>query len=362
MPQNKNALTRYALLDRLLSNHRKAFSIQDLTDYLANELPNYGQEPVTRRCVEKDILYLELDSPFNVEFERYKIVAPTKSGEGSYMKPCIRYADPSFSIFKKPLSEDERSLLASVISTLGSFKGQPNFEWLEALALKLNVEELPEVISMSKNLNENSTLLAELFAAISSKSAINLRYHTFDVDEIRSVNLSPYLLKEYNCRWYLLASPFDSDRVLNFALDRIDGFEYAKEIQFKPAKDDFTERYEDIIGITYYDDKPVEEILFWVSKISAPYIITKPIHGSMRHLKGSKAEILRAKYPSLPQGEFFSIECIENYELIRELTTFGANLIVLSPSHIVEQVASFAAEMNERYKTLTANKEFGHPF
>ena len=360
MPTNKNALTRYALLDKLLSNHRKAYSIQDLTDYLAQELPNYGQEPVTRRCVEKDILYLEFDSPFDVEFERYKVASPTKSGDGFYQKPCIRYADPSFSIFKKSLSEDERSLLASVLSTLGSFKGQPNFEWLEALAQKLNVEELPEVISMSKNINENSTLLAELFAVISAKSAIAIKYHTFSSEKIRTVYVSPYLLKEYNCRWYLLAGPFDSDRVLSFALDRIDGIEYAKELTFKPAKEDFTERYEDIIGITYYEDKPVEEIVFWVSEDSTPYIITKPIHGSMRHLKGSKADILRAKYPSLPQGEFFSIECIENYELIRELTTYGANLIALSPAHIVEQVASIAAEMSERYKALTTNNEFGY--
>ena len=79
------------------------------------------------------------------------------------MKPCIRYADPSFSIFKKPLSEDELSLLASVLSTLGSFKGLPNFEWLDALAQKLNVEERPEVISMSKNISENSTFSAFLF-------------------------------------------------------------------------------------------------------------------------------------------------------------------------------------------------------
>ncbi|MDE7426982.1 MAG: WYL domain-containing protein [Muribaculaceae bacterium] len=361
MPQNKNALTRYALLDRLLSNHRKAYSIQDLTDYLAKELPNYGQEPVTRRCVEKDILYLEFDSPFDVEFERYKVASPNKSGDGFYQKPCIRYADPSFSIFKKPLSEDERSLLASVLSALGSFKGQPNFEWLDALAQKMHVDQHQEVISMSKNINENSTLLAELFAAISSKAAITIHYHTFTSEEIKTVPLSPYLLKEYNCRWYLLAGPFDSDRVLSFALDRINGFEYAKELTFKPVKDDLTERYEDIIGITYYDDKPVEEIVFWISEASAPYIITKPIHGSMRHLKGSKADILKAKYPSLPPGEFFSIECIENYELIRELTTYGANLIVLAPSHIVEQVASIAAQMNERYRLLTAKNEFGHP-
>lgn len=362
MPQNKNALTRYALLDKLLSNHRKAYSIQDLTDYLEEELPNYGQTSVTRRCVEKDIHYLEFDSPFNVEFERYKVASPTKTGEGIFMKPCIRYADPSFSIFKKPLSEDELSLLASVLSTLGSFKGLPNFEWLDALAQKLNIEELPEVISMSKNISDNSTLLAELFVAISSKSPILLHYHKFDSDERKSVALSPYLLKEYNCRWYLLASPYDSDRILSFALDRIDGFDYEKGMPFKLAKDDFTERYEDIIGITYYEDKPVEEIIFWVSKSSVPYLQSKPIHGSMRHLKGSRASDLRDKYPSLPNGEFFTIDCIENYELIRELTTYGANLIVLSPSHISSAVASIVEDMNERYKSIATNNEFEHPF
>lgn len=175
---------------------------------------------------------------------------------------------------------------------------------------------------------------------------------------IKSVTLSPYLLKEYNCRWYLLASPFDSDRILNFALDRIDGFDYAKGLTFKQAKDDFTERYEDIIGVTYYEDRPVEKIVFWMHESSVPYLESKPIHGSMHHIKGDNAETLRAKYPSLPAGEFFFIECIENYELIRELTTYGANLIVLSPSHIADKVASIAFEMSERYKSIGTNNEF----
>lgn len=96
MPQNKKALTRIALLDRLLSNHRKAYSIQDMTDYLEQEMPNYGFKSVTRRCVEKDLVYLKENSPFEVEFERYSVPAPLSSGDGFYMKPCIRYADPSF--------------------------------------------------------------------------------------------------------------------------------------------------------------------------------------------------------------------------------------------------------------------------
>ena len=77
-------MTRYALLDHLLQDRRRNWSIQDMTDYLAKHLPEYGSEPVTRRMVEKDLQYLEYDSPFDVEFDRFKVDAPTRSGDGVY--------------------------------------------------------------------------------------------------------------------------------------------------------------------------------------------------------------------------------------------------------------------------------------
>lgn len=350
MPTNKNALTRYAILDSLLSNRRRCYSIQDLTDILCEKLPDYGQSPVTKRQVEKDLNYLEYDSPFAVEFERFKIDAPTRTGDGVYKKPCIRYADASFSIFKKSLTEDEISLLSTVLSTLGSFRGLPNFEWLDTLASKLHLMQRPTIISMSKNISENSTLLAGLFGAISSRSVIKLNYHVFGSEEIRMVILSPYLLKEYNRRWYLIATPFDSDKILTFALDRIDSFEYVGGYVYKKAPEDFAERYEDIIGVTFYEDRPVERITFWVSEKSKDYVATKPIHSSMRILKGLSAETLQQTYPNLPaSGMFCTIDCIENYELIRELTLYGPDLIVLSPAHIAEKVLGVAKSMVEAY-------------
>ena len=74
MPANKNALTRIVLLDKLLADRYHAYSIQDMTDYLERELPNYGKDGgVSKRCVEKDIEYLEYGFPMLIEFERYTI-------------------------------------------------------------------------------------------------------------------------------------------------------------------------------------------------------------------------------------------------------------------------------------------------
>lgn len=357
MPANKNAFTRYAILDNLLSDKHKNYSIQDMTDYIEK---NFPESSVTRRQVEKDLNYLENGSLFDFEIERYKVDSPTSTGDGVYKKTCLRYKDPEFSIFKKPLTDDELSVLTSVLSTLGSFSGLPNFEWLDSLAQKLKIEERtePEILSMSKNIEDYSNLLATLFGYISSKSAVKIEYKKFGSDEILSFEVSPYQLKEYNRRWYLIASPCGSDEILNFALDRINSKPTNAIHQYEKAPDDFIEMYEDIIGVTYYKNKPIEHIIFWVSAESKDYVDKKPLHGSMHILKGSKAEELQNKYPSLPNdGMFCSIDCIENYELIRELTTFGANLRVLEPTHIAKKVVGIAEEMVKAYKPILDSEQ-----
>jgi predicted DNA-binding transcriptional regulator YafY len=52
-------------------------------------------------------------------------------------------------------------------------------------------------------------------------------------------------------------------------------------------------------------------------------------------------------------GSFFSIDCVENYELIRELCSFGAELVVLSPKEISQEITSRVKKMYDRYKKLS---------
>lgn len=123
--------------------------------------------------------------------------------------------------------------------------------------------------------------------------------------------------------------------------------------KFKSAAIDIRERFEDIIGVTLYEGRPIERITFWVSAQSKNYIQTKPIHESMRNIRGSKAESLKQKYNLPTGGGFYSIDCIENYELIRELSSFGADLIVLSPQHIADKVCDIAQRIVDTYKSIS---------
>ena len=343
MPTNKNAFNRYLILDELLADRMHNYSIQDLTNIVEVRLAKDGLEGVGRRCIEKDIVDLEYATLF-AEIERYK----TKEG-----KRCVRYADPTFSIFNKKLSNEERNLLCEVLETIGQFDGLDNFEWLEEFKAKLGVNEHERIIYFSNNpYLKNSNLLGTLFTYIANKESVHLTYRTFKEEVQKEIDFHPYFLKQYNNRWYVIGAADTDGKILTFALDRIIKTEPLPELSYRPCTEDLTERYEDIIGITYYKNEPIEEIIFWASDDARGYIDTKPIHGSQRELKEDRSKEFRAKYPTLKCGKIFSISCIRNYELIRELCSYGSDVIVLSPEHIKKAVRSRIQAMVDSYTNL----------
>lgn len=346
-------MTRYKILDELLSNKYKNYSLDDLTEEVNIQLNEMGISAVTRRCIEKDIKYIECDGPFYAEIQRYSVNGYNKEKQKSCIKKCLKYADPSFSIYKKEMSTDEKYLLSEALSLLGQFEGLPNLEALEGLQKGLGIKKNNKIISFSKNPLENSTILGELFTAISHKQVISIEYYTFQMpNESKHIVLHPYLLKEYNRRWYLFANDETDEKLLCFSLDRIKCIKPLPSYRYRECKENLDEYFDDIIGITKYDDKPIDNIVFWVSDNSKDYVITKPIHESQIHYKLEKDISFRTIYPMLNKGSFFSIDCIENYELIRELSSFGEDLLVLSPKNIRDKVYDKYSKMITAYDRL----------
>ena len=68
-------MTRYKILDELLSCRYHNYSLDDLTEEVNKRLAELYPDTngVGRRTIEKDILYLEYEGPFLVEIERYSV-------------------------------------------------------------------------------------------------------------------------------------------------------------------------------------------------------------------------------------------------------------------------------------------------
>ena len=354
MPANKNAVTRYYILDNLLANRYHHYSTEDLRQLVNEKLMELDQEPVSRRTIELDLQYLEYGGLFYADIEHYQVDVPSLNNPyKTVKKSCHRYADPSYSIFKKELKDDEKYLLFEALSMLGQFDGLPNLDGLDALRKSLNVKSNRQIVSFTKNPLGNSNYFGEIFTAISQRQVVELHYHNFDApDEKMTFVVHPYLLKEYNRRWFLIALSEKDDKIMTFALDRIDKMMPQPAKEFIPYDGDLNERFEDIVGVTLYDDRPLQTILFWVSDHSKYYVATKPIHESQRHYSGEREKEYRKQYPMLEGGFFFSIDCVENYELIRELTSFGEDLIVLSPENIRQKVVDKIKALSNKYDLL----------
>ena len=353
MPVKKKPIVRYQILDELLADRYHNYSWDDLTNEVNRRLGELGMEYVVRRTIEKDIEYLEYGPQF-VEIERYSASYLDQRSLTTKKKRCLRYADPTFSIYKKEMTNDEKYLLSEALSILGQFDGLPNFEALEKLQKSIDVKPDRQIVSFTKNpKGGHPTMLAELFTAISNKQVVEIHYHKFDRANEDVHIISPYLLKEYNRRWYLLGAVYSDDKLINLALDRIVKCVPLPSYIYKEYDGDINDRFEDIVGVTLYEENPVEKILFWVSDRSKDYIETKPIHDSHTPCRGAKETELREKYPYLEGGAFYTIQCRKNYELIRELCSYGKDLLVLeSDGDVKDEVEKRIREMNEEYDKL----------
>ncbi len=337
----KNAIMRYKILDSLMSNRNRYYSISELLEKVNEALELDGMEPVSRRCIEKDLNTLEC-APYEAAIERVWY----------HGKKCIRYAEEGFSIFTKKLTEEEENLLSEVLNTIGQFDGLDTFEWLDSLKKRLDIKEHRRIIQFDSNpYFEGRNLIGSLFTAISNKQVLALKYHTFKNPQVKEVVVYPYLLKEYNNRWFLIVGVEDGT-ILNFALDRIDDFKPMPHIDYIEPDEDLESRFDDIVGVTLFKDKPTEDILLWVNEEGFQYVKTKPLHGSQRDVKGEEDKTMREKYPALQGGRFFRLQCILNYELEQLLMSKMNQLVVLEPATLKDSLINRIKKMDSLYSSI----------
>lgn len=352
MPTNKNAMIRYEILDDLFQNRQRPLPVQRLLTTVNDRLKDQGLEPIGLRALQKDIKFLRENDPWFAPIVQVEVVDDDPDHGTKKISKAYCYEEAGFSIFHKDLSHDEKQLLKAALAMLGQFDGIPQLEGLKRLVDGTKNIVSNQIVSIERNPEDDTTLLGELYLAVSDKCAINLHYHTYaNPEEEKIIGFNPYLLKQYNRRWYLIGAAALDGKILTFCLDRINRVERNPNRQYLAPKEDLRERYDEIIGVTFYEEEEPVTVTFWVSDKSKDYISSKPIHDFQTPIKRDVEE-LRSKYPMLKDGAFFKLEVRYNYELIRELCSYGPDLVVLSPERIQSAVVDWIKSMNNMYQSL----------
>lgn len=327
MPANKNASYRYRLIDYCLSNPGIKWTMEKLIDFISQRLI---EERRSKTGVSKRTLLNDFDVMRRAWPEGFGANIIRKNKE-------VRYGDPNFSIRNSPLIEKDVKDLKEALKLLEQFTEIPVFEELQQIVVKLEnrlfktEQQERSIIHIEKNsLVKGLAWIRPLYKIIAAEKPIRLHYHPFHEPPFFKI-VHPYLLKEYNNRWFLLALTEEERRIWTFALDRILDFKPANVPPF-PAQTFKPERYfENIVGVTIYKEAQLEDVQIKVSKNRAPYLKTKPLHPSQQ-------------VEELPDGAaIFSYRLLPNKELISELLSYGADLEVLQP-------VSLRAEIKEILK------------
>lgn len=335
MATNKNAIIRYQALDKCFRNTGKKYNINDLIKACNQALYDFNGETdgIKRRQIYDDINFMKSEQGYGVELE------VTKEGRTAY----YRYVNPDFSINNQPMNETEAKQLKEALLTLNRIKGMPQFGWVEELTLKLEKDfdfhETPrEILGFENNpYLKGLEHLNTLFNAVLYEKVLLIGYQTFRNNEVEVFSMHPQYLKQYNNRWFVLGTHSKYKPVTTLAIDRIVSIKESKE-EYEVSAIDFTERYEDIIGITRGLDDKLTTITLKANKSLASYILTSPLHGSQKN--GELNE----------DGLTFTLEVIPNYELEQQILSYGESLKVVSPPEFVNKIKNRIKDSLDNYK------------
>lgn len=326
MPSDKNRHLRIEILDRCFSDLEREYSRSDLMSECG----------VSRATLHRDLRYIRGAYDKDV-FD----AALLKRGK-------YRYSTPGFTICEDVLDDVQLGQIKSVLLLLRKFVGKPQFEYLNSVIrhLEKNYEvhmgdsvKSEEVIHFDGNpYVKGMEWLVPLFEAIIKKQCRQVVYQPFDGPK-RVYIVHPYILKEYNQRWYLLCHKQDdvdcAMELRTLALDRV---EEVNDIvhPFSPAPEDLKEYFEDFIGITNKEDEEVQDVVIKCSPKEFNYLRTRPVHPTQRTL-------------SVQEG-LIQISVKPNYELYQWLLFYGDQIEVVKPQKVRDKLKRVIQSMLGKYR------------
>lgn len=336
MPINKSALIRYKTIDKCLQNKYRKWSLENLINECSDALYEYeGRDvSISKRTIQLDIQ--------NMRSSKLGYSAPIEV----YDKKYYRYGIENYTITNIPLTDIDISVLTETLTILRQFKDFSLFEDVADIIQRLEDKIYAEkthskpVIILDKNEKlKGLEYLEVLYQAIIKKITLLISYKSFTARNPSQFLFFPYILKEYNNRWFLFGKKANSNSILNLALDRIESINFDLSIDFLEDNNfDSEEYFKDVIGVTVNHGMSPRVIKIWVDPQNAPYVLTKPIHPSQKLMKTHEDHSITVQL-------YLKV----NFELERILMGFSEGIFVISPRSLNEKIKEKLKKSYERY-------------
>jgi len=325
MALNKNALIRYKTIDKCLQNNYRQWTLDDIIEACSDALYEYeGREVnVSKRTIQLDIQMMRSDKlGYNAPIEVYD-------------KKFYRYEDGDYSITDIPITENDMNVLSETVEMLKQFKDFSLFSELGGIIQKLEDKVYTEKTHQSSiiHLDKNEGLkglehLDVLYQAILKKMVLRITYQSFKARKASKIIFHPFILKEFNNRWFLIGKTSAKKPIVTFALDRIIEIDYNTSIPYLDENFNGDAYYKNTVGVTVLADEHVQEIVLKIDKSNAPYVITKPFHHSQKIIENHGDGSITIK-----------LKVYINFELERLILGFGDAIETIAPRLLRKRIS-----------------------
>ena len=344
MAIDKNKLIRYRVYDQCFSNFNKMYTRSMLRDKVNEALLAADLEEVGQSTVNHDISPNgNFVSDMSVFMEDVCLVAYKSSSgiEGTNETTYYRYSKRGFSIWKVDLEETQLQQLQNALLMLKQFKGLPDMDWvqdlMESLCKRYKIE-LPKAdaiveLDYCPDLVGLDSFFASILNATLHKSALNITYNGGYTCEYQDI-IHPYYIKEYNNRWFVFAWSEKDERVNTMAIDRFVAVEQSNNTYKENTKINFARHFNDVIGVTHYDDVRPEIVRLRFTPQRYNYVATKKLHETQQKYDNRCEIIIRVR---------------PNRELEALILSFGADVEVLEPQSLRDTIAEKIQSMASVY-------------
>lgn len=329
MSNKKKTILRCLFFHKKL-NTLKSFTTEDL---LQGYIEHAGDdEAICDRTLRNDFTYLKAcGAPLERRKKFYY-----------YTKLCN-----DLNLLKSVIQQEDIEELHQTLEILQHFKHLPPTQAMQNLLQRLKEEwgyetkDPRKIIDFEAVELVNEEQLETLYKVIHKEKTICINYLPFTETAPYNLIICPYLLKEFNHRWYVIGFNKNLERIQNIAIDRIKYWNEITSEEFIPSPiADISARFRDIIGVTLFENAPKERIRIRLASKRARYIETKKWHHSQRKVSEQNGKVI------------FEFDLIINDELRSRILEYSGDIEVLQPLHLRHEIIEKLKRSLEFYELL----------
>ena len=183
-------------------------------------------------------------------------------------------------------------------------------------------------------------LLEPLITALKMHQVITFNHFSFQTEETKSITLHPYLLKEYNNRWFLIGDNCKHNDFGIYGIERISNLVLNGNYFVPKADYDPKTNFKNVIGIAtrpFAEGLPEQDFILSMTQEQGRYFKTLPWHPNHEILVDTENEF-RVKLHLLP-----------NYEFMQILYQYCDKVTVLEPQWLRDHLKKIFKASSDKY-------------